>query len=61
MPQIHPRAPLRHGTKGVSEMENILSFSARTTIYISLTWKIQQGLCVLEMSEVFGKQSKAIS
>lgn len=57
---IDPRAPLPHSTKGVSEVESTCSFSVRITVYMSLSWKILQGLCVLEMSEGFGKQSKAI-
>lgn len=57
---IDPRAPLPHGTKGVSEVESTCSFSLRITVYVSLSWKILQGLHVLEMSESFGKQSKAI-
>lgn len=61
MPQIHPKAPLPHGTKGVSEVAKTLFLSARITVYMSLAQKIQQELHVLEMFEVFGKQSKAIS
>lgn len=57
---IDPRAPLPHGTKSVSEVESTYSFSVRITVYLSFSQKILQGLHVLEMSEGFGEQSKAI-